>query len=150
MNHDLVDCVDDKFLAYKPFTKGLLSAQLLYRLSSPQAKERDGSGASAPADFWAILGIEDEFDKSYIISQIKRFSTLYNVREPCLDYVNSFVTNHFGGNAASVAAGIVEFPPGNLFHLPPGSWPLMDGVAAGTRVIMFWISHNVDSFQTDS
>jgi len=133
-NDDLVDCVDDKFLEYKSFTKGMLSAQLLCRLSIPHPKEHDGGEATVPVDFWAILGIEDEFDKSYIIAQVERFCTLYNVRGPSLDDVDSLLTDNFGGDAASaaaaMAAGIVVSPPGNLPHLPPGSWAGMDSAAA--------------------
>lgn len=77
-NELLVETTDSKFLEYKPYMKGILSSQLLCRLSL-QAKE--GLDGSQPQiDFWRILGIEDEFDKSYIIAQVERFNILYNVR----------------------------------------------------------------------
>jgi len=31
-------------------------------------------------DFWKILGIDDEFDKAYIITQIEKFCALYSIR----------------------------------------------------------------------
>jgi hypothetical protein len=63
-NEALVDASDDKFLEYKPYLKGMLTSQLLCRLSVP-AKEAhmDGSSSHHHVDFWRILGIEDEFDK---------------------------------------------------------------------------------------
>ena len=77
-NELLVETTDSKFLEYKPYMKGILSSQLLCRLSL-QAKE--GLDGSQPQiDFWRILGIEDEFDLSMIISQVERFNILYNVR----------------------------------------------------------------------
>ena len=82
-NEILVENADSKFLEYKPYMKGILSSQLLCRLSL-QAKE--GLDGSQPQiDFWRILGIEDEFDKSYIIAQVERFNILYNVRGNQLD-----------------------------------------------------------------
>jgi len=67
-----------KLLEYKPYLKGQLSSQLLCRLSIPeQAKEFDIPDA---LNFWKILGIIDDFDRAYIISQIERFCILYSIR----------------------------------------------------------------------
>jgi hypothetical protein len=80
-NEVLVETADAKFLDYKPYLKGLLSPQLLYRLSIPITKESlDGTVTQSSIDFWGILGIEDDFDKAYIIAQIERFCSLFNVR----------------------------------------------------------------------
>jgi len=50
----------------------------LCRLSIPeQAKEFDIPDA---LNFWKILGIIDDFDRAYIISQIERFCILYSIR----------------------------------------------------------------------
>lgn len=77
-NPEIVEASDSKFLQYKSYLKGMLSSQLLCRLSTPPGKEDD---TTPPAvDFWGILGVEDEFDKSYIIAQVERFSILYNIR----------------------------------------------------------------------
>lgn len=80
-NEVLVETADAKFLDYKPYLKGLLSPQLLYRLSIPITKESlDGTVTQSSIDFWGILGIEDDFDKAYIIAQIERFCSLFNIR----------------------------------------------------------------------
>jgi len=56
-NEVLVETADAKFLDYKPYLKGLLTSQLLCRLSIPPSKETglDGSGANSAVDFWGIL-----------------------------------------------------------------------------------------------
>ena len=82
-NEHLVENADAKFMEYKPYMKGILSSQLLVRLSL-QAKE-GMDGTQPQIDFWRILGIEDEFDKNYIIAQVERFNILYNVRGSPLD-----------------------------------------------------------------
>jgi hypothetical protein len=75
-NMELVDATDAKFSDYKPYLKGQLSSQLLCRLSIPPSKESD----TPTVDFWGVCGIQDEFDKAYIIAQVERFCALYNVR----------------------------------------------------------------------
>eukprot|EP00542_Grammatophora_oceanica_P009509 CAMPEP_0194031328 /NCGR_PEP_ID=MMETSP0009_2-20130614/4526_1 /TAXON_ID=210454 /ORGANISM="Grammatophora oceanica, Strain CCMP 410" /LENGTH=135 /DNA_ID=CAMNT_0038671455 /DNA_START=838 /DNA_END=1241 /DNA_ORIENTATION=+ len=73
-NEDLVDATDDRFLDYKSYLKGLISSQLLVKLSVPPIKDHgDASPSPPPVDFWGILGIEDDFDKSYIVAQVERF-----------------------------------------------------------------------------
>jgi len=100
-NDDLVEETDQKFLDYKPYLKGYLSSQLLCRLSIPQQKE-------VYLDFWAILGIHHEFDKDYIIAQIERFCSLYQIRAGTVfldDSVDSpFLDPHDAATAAAAAA----------------------------------------------
>jgi len=77
-NGHIVEATNLKLLEYKPYLKGQLSSQLLCRLSIPeQAKEFDIPDA---LNFWKILGIIDDFDRAYIISQIERFCILYSIR----------------------------------------------------------------------
>ena len=108
-NEVLVDSVDMKFLHYKSYLKGMLSSQLLCRLSLPQKKDGDNGVATPnPVDFWGILGIDDEFDKAYIIAQIERFACLYNVLGPVTDDVDSMFSEHLAGavdTATAAAAG---------------------------------------------
>eukprot|EP00980_Cylindrotheca_fusiformis_P028408 scaffold22597_cov127-Cylindrotheca_fusiformis.AAC.9 len=100
-NLDLVDATDKHFLEYKPYLKGYLSSQLLCRLSIPTAttttlamnnnhnhnKDSDHPSdtpsptttTTSSVDFWGILNIQDEFDKAYIIAQIERFCSLYQI-----------------------------------------------------------------------
>jgi len=62
-NPEVVEASDAKFHEYKSYLKGVLSPQLLCRLSIPPNKD-DGMEPQTPVvDFWGILGIEDEFDK---------------------------------------------------------------------------------------
>ena len=73
----LVETADAKFLEYKPYLKGMLSSQLLCRLSVPPAKDLiEGVNSQSAVDFWGILGVEDEFDKRYIVAQVERFCLL--------------------------------------------------------------------------
>lgn len=77
--------VDGKFLQYKSFMKGKLSSQLLCRLSILASEfdpnsVGDSSSQNKPLDFWAILGVDDEFDRNYIVAQVEKFCSLYNIR----------------------------------------------------------------------
>jgi hypothetical protein len=65
-NEVLVETADAKFLDYKPFLKGILSSQLLCRLSVPAT----GKFAAEFDDFWEILGVADAFDRAYIVAQV--------------------------------------------------------------------------------
>jgi hypothetical protein len=62
-NEVLVDTTDAKFLEYKPFLKGIISSQLLCRLSMPH-------DITMSLDFWDVLGVADDFDRAYIVSQV--------------------------------------------------------------------------------
>jgi hypothetical protein len=111
----LVETADAKFMDYKPYLKGLLTPQLLYRLSVPATKDH----TDANIDFWRILGISDEFDRSYIIAQVERFCSLYNIRGTASDddlFPHEMSTNDTASIAAAAAAGISVSPSGAL-HL---------------------------------
>lgn len=120
-NEMLVESADAKFMEYKPYLKGMLSSQLLCRLSLQSKEGIDGS--QPQIDFWRILGIEDEFDKSYIIAQVERFNILYNVRGQAIedDTGSLFATDYV---STDPSAGLPVSPGG--FALPP----YMDAAAA--------------------
>jgi hypothetical protein len=111
-NSILVDATDVKFQEYKPFLKGLLTSQLLCRLSMPTSKESfDGTLSQSGVDFWGILGIKDEFDKNYVIAQVERFCLLYNVRGAQVECDDSLLSAELStadptALAAAAAAGI--------------------------------------------
>jgi len=111
-NDALVEGTDSKFLDYKPYLKGILSSQLLCRLSIPPSKEME----TPIVDFWGICGIQDEFDKAYIIAQVERFCTLYNIRgSPFLDDATAGVDPAlFDDHAATVAAAAAAANGTNL------------------------------------
>lgn len=117
---------DAKFMEYKPFLKGMLTSQLLCRLSL-QWKEAALDGSQPTIDFWRILGIEDEFDKSYIIAQVERFCILYNVRGNPLDDDGIFGANDYG---VSTDNGLTVSPGGSLVPLPPFMDPTAAAAAA--------------------
>jgi hypothetical protein len=112
-NHGLVESTDTKFLQYKPYLKGYLTSQLLCRLSLP-VKDSGLDGNSVPmVDFWSILGVQDEFDKAYIVAQIERFCALYNIRGNVMDdAVDTLFSSdlsspdHAATLAAAAAAGL--------------------------------------------
>jgi hypothetical protein len=80
----LVEATDQKFVEYKPYLKGCLTSQLLCRLSLAIIK--DTSETSSYPDLWGILGVQDDFDKAYIVAQVERFCSLYNIRGPVDDF----------------------------------------------------------------
>ncbi len=87
-NEDIVLATDFKFIGYKSYLKGRLSSQLLCRLSIPEIPletETSPIVSTRHIDFWGVLGIEDDFDKSYIVSQIERFCALYSIRSIVVD-----------------------------------------------------------------
>jgi len=67
---------DLKFLNYKSYLNGKISSHLLCRLSIE---------STSKLDFWKLLGINDEFDKNYIISQIERFCAMYDIHSALID-----------------------------------------------------------------
>ncbi len=86
-NEDTVEATDLKFLGYKSYLKGRLSSQLLCRLSIPELPNENEAQhfQNKHVDFWGVLGIQDDFDKSYIVSQIERFCALYCIRAVIID-----------------------------------------------------------------
>lgn len=124
-NEVLVETADAKFLEFKPYLKGLLTSQLLCRLSTPPSKDIiDGSHSHSSVDLWSILGVDDEFDKSYIIAQVERFSSLYNIRGGSVDESEPLFGHDISSTdptalAAAAAAGISVSPGGGLVPLPP-------------------------------
>lgn len=79
-NLALVEATNDKLLEQKPFLKGKLSAQLLCRLSIPDPPRKNEPLPQHAIEFWKSLGIVDDFDRCYIVSQVERFCTVYNLR----------------------------------------------------------------------
>jgi hypothetical protein len=116
-NAETVEATDNKFLEYKSYTKGLLTPQLLCRLSIPPVKEHGMESQTPAVDFWGILGVEDEFDKAYIIAQVERFAALYNIRGT-VDEMDLFDPMDPAAAAAAAAAGIAV-SPGGMVTLPP-------------------------------
>lgn len=121
-NEVLVETADAKFIDFKPYLKGLLSSQLLCRLSIPSMKDPLDGGSVQPFDFWEILGIEDSFDRAYIVSQVERFCAIYSIRALTIDddSLPLFAGDLSGADptalAAAAAAGIVS-PSGGLAYL---------------------------------
>ena len=84
-NPTLVDGADEKLIALKPFLNGQLSCQLLCRLSIPDPPTKHELAPQHIVDFWKGLGIENDFDRIFIVSQVERFCTFYNVRGLFMD-----------------------------------------------------------------
>lgn len=84
-NSSLVDGADEKLIALKPFLNGKLSCQLLCRLSIPDPPTKHELAPQHIVDFWKGLGIENDFDRIFIVSQVERFCTFYNVRGLFMD-----------------------------------------------------------------
>lgn len=142
LNDDIARACDDKFMEYKPYLKGLLTSQLLCRLSIPVVhninnKEADGSGGVV--DFWRILGITDEFDKAYIVAQVERFCAMYNIRGLPEISTEQHTTSsseglfasspdplaqpHGGASDAMAASGLSVSPGGGMVGIPHGMPP---------------------------
>ena len=72
--------INRNFTKFKPYLKGRLSANLLCRIGIKD-------------NFWKNMGILDEFDRDYIVSQIERFKTdFYDSLESSMKSKNSFVS----------------------------------------------------------
>mmetsp|Transcript_14179 Transcript_14179/g.13680 ORF Transcript_14179/g.13680 Transcript_14179/m.13680 type:complete len:574 (-) Transcript_14179:298-2019(-) len=80
-----VEATNAKLLEFKPFLKGKLSSQLLCRLSIPDLPKQNDAPSQQIIDFWKSLGIENSFDRTYIVSQVERFCTFYNIRGLFMD-----------------------------------------------------------------
>lgn len=129
-NEAVVEAADAKFLEYKSFLKGVLSPQLLCRLAIPPMQKDDGTESEAPGmDFWAVLGVEDEFDRAYIIAQVERFASHYNIHgaleendtsifdpmDPSANLVSlpPYVDSTAAAAAAAAAAALSDVNAGN-------------------------------------
>jgi hypothetical protein len=78
-NEAITMATDKLFRDYKPYMKGLLSSQLLCRLSIQPTTGPSVTGLYLPSascndsiDFWKILGVHDSFDRSYIVAQVRK------------------------------------------------------------------------------
>jgi hypothetical protein len=158
-NEVLVETADAKFLDYKPYLKGdselnrlsqnleveappntlvtcsgLLTSQLLCRLSIPPTTEILDPSSHQPYEFWEILGITDSFDRAYIVAQIERFCSLYSIRALSLEEPDhglyTFDFSDPAAIAAAAAAGVNSSPNGGIIPLPPYIDPV--AAAAGT------------------
>lgn len=109
----LVETTDAKFLDYKPYLKGLLTSQLLCRLSIPQPPKTYGDGAEQKPSFWEVVGVENDFDRTYVISQVERFCSLYSIQAVTLDDPAELFANEVSdaANIAAAAAINVTVPP---------------------------------------
>lgn len=75
-NRSCVNGMDEKFAQYKGYMGGVLSSQALCRISIPEIGTDDVHGL----EFWRQLGVLDEIDLRYIISQIERFLFVFSIR----------------------------------------------------------------------
>jgi hypothetical protein len=137
-NSDVVEATDQKFLEYKGFLKGMLSAHLLCRLSIPPAKENSGLEPTQPTvDFWGILGVEDEFDKAYIVAQVERFASLYSIRAgPLDDAVEMFGADSLDPTtAAAAAAAGISVTGGGIWGMDPSTAAAAAAAAAAGECV---------------
>lgn len=135
-NEVLVDATDAKFMEYKPYLKGILSSQLLCRLSIPPSKDVD----TPIVDLWGICGIHDEFDKAYIVAQVERFCTLYNIRgNPFLDdaAAAATTTNSSHVTAAAAAAAATTTVDSALFDDHAATVAAAAAAANGTNLMPY-------------
>ena len=98
-NDALVDNCDDRFMEYKPYLKGMLTSQLLCRLSIPVPSRdpmadhhnhhsNNSGGGSHHGDFWRTLGIVDEFDK--VRQAIKLLALCWNTSNLLFLFIHCF------------------------------------------------------------
>lgn len=129
-NEVLVETADAKFLDYKPYLKGMLTSQLLCRLSIPPSKE-DSNFGQPIVDFWGILGIEDEFDKAHIVAQVERFCIIYNIRGNAIDddvlFGHDISTTDPAALAAAAAAAGMSVSPVGAAGIPVPMPTYMEG-----------------------
>ena len=76
---DCVNGMDEKFVQYKRYMKGVLSSQALCRISIPELGKDDKDDVYG-LEFWRQLGVHDEIDLRYIVGQIERFLYVYSIR----------------------------------------------------------------------
>jgi len=125
-----VEATDTQLLASKPFLKGKLSAQLLCRLSVPDPPIQNEAPPQHTIDFWKSVGIEDTFDRAYIVSQVERFCTVYNIRGLFLDEEFSLGPPTFSPRFDTGTAVMSMNPSShtNLTAIPP--FPVSNGIDA--------------------
>jgi len=142
-NPVVVNDIDEKFLNYKKYLKGQLSAQLLCRLSI-DSSNAIGTGMEgtkvveslekrSTLNFWQIMGVEDEFDQNYIIAQVERFCQLYSIRggmgiPSIFDENGTIVHTPLPGTPCS-PMDIAMTPTFPLAPFPPG-WSMESAQAA--------------------
>ena len=82
-DEEVVAATDDRLMTYKPYLGGLLTSQLLCRLSIYGRETLEFpwmEGNTPPSiDLWKILGVEDEFSRAHIVANIERFCSLYSI-----------------------------------------------------------------------
>jgi len=109
-NIEIAEATDLKFLAYKSYLKGKLSSQLLCRISIPELGKEHGEDAGS-IDFWKTLGIHDEFDIRFIISQVEKFCVIYSIRNMEDATILDESTLEAATNAAAAAAAGLTVSP---------------------------------------
>ena len=95
-NIHILPTLDANFLQYKSYLRGLLSSQLLCRVSIYSdgfSSEKDPS----KLNFWKMLGVQDDFDCDYISSQVEKFCSLYGLRNHA-EEENPFVSSTSSSN----------------------------------------------------
>lgn len=100
--------------------QGRLSSQLLCRLSipDPPTDEVPGLPPKHFVDFWGVLGIQDDFDKSYIVSQIERFCAMYSIRAVVLDDDIVLDQTLDSTTPEADAAIVMAHTTGAMHHMP--------------------------------
>jgi len=97
--------VDTAFEEYKPFLRGRLSFQLFCK-------------SGLDSDLWARLGVQDEFDRMYVVAQVEKFAEVYQ-------HANPFAAAAAAAAAATAAGMSPPFPV-----LPFGALPTFDSQLA--------------------
>ena len=78
-NRQLAEAADAKLVEYKPYLKdGKISPHLLCILCQKQ-QESSPPSMHSHFDFFNVLNITDNFDKAYVLSQVERFESMYNI-----------------------------------------------------------------------
>ena len=76
---------------------------------------------SLHVDFWGILGIQDDFDKSYIISQIEKFCAVYSIRAIVVE--DDFIDQALDSTTPTADAAIVMAHTTGAMHVPHYNMP---------------------------
>ncbi|GAX25698.1 hypothetical protein FisN_14Lh005 [Fistulifera solaris] len=138
-NELLVETTDAKFIDFKPYLKGMLTSQLLCRLSIPSIKDPLDGGSVQPFDFWEILGIEDSFDRAYIVSQVERFCAIYSIRALSIDddSLPLFSGDLSGADPHALAAAAANIAEGNagLSYLDSNTTAVVAALPPDSKVL---------------